>query len=75
MPSPSIPARISAAVRAYRRDHNLNQTDFGDLLGVSAQAVSKWERELCCPDITLLPDLARLLGVSVGDLLGVEEVA
>ena len=62
--------RISAAIRAYRREHALNQTAFGDLFGVTPQAVSKWERELSCPDITLLPTIAKVLGVSVGYLLG-----
>ncbi|MBO5510174.1 MAG: helix-turn-helix transcriptional regulator, partial [Clostridia bacterium] len=35
-------------------------------------AVSKWEREISCPDITLLPDIARVLGVSIAYLLGAE---
>ncbi len=64
--------RISASIRSYRREHAMSQTDFGEFFGVSAQAVSKWERELCCPDITLLPSLARVLGVTVGYLLGVD---
>ena len=62
--------RISASIRAYRREHSLNQTAFGELFGVTPQAVSKWERELSCPDIILLPSLAKVLGVSVGYLLG-----
>ncbi len=61
---------ISTAIRAYRREHSLSQTQFGDLLGVTPQAVSKWEREICYPDITLLPALSKLLGVSVDQLLG-----
>ena len=64
--------RISAAIRAYRRANALNQTAFGELFGVTPQAVSKWERELSCPDITLLPALAKVLGVSVAYLLGGE---
>ena len=62
--------RISSSIRAYRREHALNQTAFGELFGVTPQAVSKWERELSCPDITLLPELAKVLGVSVAYLLG-----
>ena len=64
--------RISTAIRTYRRAHALNQTAFGELFGVTPQAVSKWERELSCPDITLLPELAKVLGVSVAYLLGGE---
>ena len=42
--------RISTCIRAYRREHAMSQTTFGELFGVSAQAVSKWEREISCPD-------------------------
>ena len=42
--------------------------EFGKLLGVSAQAVSKWEREECYPDITFLPEIAALLCCSISDL-------
>ena len=38
-------------------------------LNVSPQAVSKWENDINYPDISLLPDLARFLGVSVDELL------
>ena len=64
--------RISTCIRAYRREHAMSQARFGELFGVSAQAVSKWERKISCPDITLLPALARILGVSLGYLLGAE---
>ena len=64
--------RISASIRAYRRKNSMSQTSFGELFGVSPQAVSKWERELSCPDIILLPEIARVLGVSIAYLLGAE---
>ena len=64
--------RISASIRSYRRENSMSQTSFGELFGVSAQAGSKWEREISCPDITLLPELARVLGVSIAYLLGAE---
>ena len=64
--------RISSSIRAYRRENAMSQTTFGDLFGVTPQAVSKWERELSCPDIILLPEIARVLGVSIAYLLGAE---
>ena len=64
--------RISASIRSYRRERSMSQTSFGELFGVSAQAVSKWEREISCPDIILLPEIARVLGVSIAYLLGAE---
>lgn len=59
----TIPARI----KAYRRRLGLTQADFAALFGVSFQAVSKWERGECYPDITVLPALALVLGCSVDD--------
>ncbi len=59
----SIPERI----REYRKERNISQASFGEILGVTAQAVSKWERGECYPDITFLPDLARVLSCSVSD--------
>ena len=58
---------IRDKIRAYRHKKGLTQAAFGRLLGVSAQAISKWERGECYPDITLLPALAALLGCSVND--------
>ena len=56
---------IADKIRAFRASEGITQTEFGERLGVSAQAVSKWETEKGYPDITLLPALAKLLGCSV----------
>ena len=47
----------------------MTQGQTAELLHVSAQAVSKWERGLGCPDVSLLPSLAGIFGVSVERLL------
>ena len=65
--------KIADTILAFRRDRGMTQGQFGALLGVSAQAVSKWEREVCCPDISLLMDIADILGVPVAMLLGGNE--
>ena len=59
---------LAEKIREYRSQNHLTQEEFGKLLGVSAQAVSKWEREECYPDITFLPELAALLCCSISDL-------
>ena len=64
--------RISECILNYRKDRGLTQGEFGELLGVSAFAVSKWERELCYPDIVLLPDLSDLIGISIDEMMGKE---
>ena len=61
---------IGKYIIKYRKEHGLSQSAFGELLGVSAFAVSKWERELCYPDIFLLPDISKLLGVSIDEMMG-----
>lgn len=58
---------VSEKIREYRQRNHLTQEEFGKLIGVSAQAVSKWEREECYPDIMFLPELAALLVCSVND--------
>ena len=60
---------IGKRIAALRREKNLKQDDLAQMLEVSPQAVSKWENDQTCPDISLLPKLARILGVSVDELL------
>ena len=61
-------------LRRLRLERGWTQRQAAELLGVSAQAVSKWERGQGCPDVGMLPRLAKIFGVSVegildGDLL------
>lgn len=58
---------IADKIKAYRNENNISLKKFGKLIGVSAQAVSKWERNTCCPDIVFLPQLARILGCTTDD--------
>lgn len=58
---------IAEKIKKYRTVHNISQNDFGKLIGVSAQAVFKWENEVCFPDITLLPSLASILECKIDD--------
>ena len=60
---------IGNRIAALRREKNLKQDDLAQMLEVSPQAVSKWENDQTCPDISLLPKLAKILGVSVDELL------
>lgn len=53
-----------------RKQLGMTQDQLAEQLGVSAQAVSKWENDQSCPDITTLPRLADIFGLSVDELLG-----
>lgn len=57
-------------IAELRKKAGFTQEQLADKLGLTYQAVSKWENDLSCPDILLLPDLACLLGISIDDLLG-----
>ena len=61
--------RIGEYILSYRKERGMSQGEFGELLGVSAFAVSKWEREEGVPDIYILYKVAELYGVTVNDLL------
>ena len=60
---------IGKRIAALRKEKGLTQEELASHMGVSPQAVSKWENDQTCPDISALPKLARLLGVSVDELL------
>ena len=62
--------RIGEYILNYRKENSLTQGEFGKLIGVSAVAVSKWERELCYPDIFLLCNISNLIGVSIDTMMG-----
>jgi len=61
---------LSGNISRYRRSLNLTQEALAEQLGITFQAVSKWETGQTIPDTILLPKLAQALGVSVDKLLG-----
>jgi len=64
---------VSAYLKACRKAGNLTQNDVAEKMGVTPQAISKWERGESLPDISLLTDLAKLYGVSVESILNGNE--
>ena len=62
--------RMGARIARYRKENGLTQEALANRLGVTNQAVSKWEGDVCCPDIQLLPELADALGLSLDALFG-----
>ena len=68
MTMPTYHITIADKIKAYRNENNLSLKEFGKLIGVSAQAVCKWEQNTCYPDIIFLPHLARILGCRIDDL-------
>lgn len=64
---------IGNIIRKYRKEKNLTQEEVAKYLGVTAPAVNKWENGNAMPDITLLAPIARLLDVSLNELLSFRE--
>ena len=58
---------ISEKLKAYRNENKVTQQQIADLLGVTSQSISKWEREESYPDIAVLPLLAQTIGCKVDD--------
>ena len=59
-------------IALYRKNAGLTQDVLAQKLGVTNQAVSKWESGLCCPDVTLLPKIADIFGITMDELFGRE---
>ena len=64
--------KFGAFVAELRREKGMTQKELAERLFVSDKAVSKWERGLSLPDISLLQPMADIFGVSVTELLGGE---
>lgn len=62
---------LGKRISAGRKQLGMTQDKLAEALGVTAQAVSKWENDQSCPDIAMLPKLAALFGTSVDALLGI----
>ena len=64
---------IGKNIKRLRQNKGLTQEQLGEILGLTGQAVSKWENDQTCPDIASLPKLAKILGVTVDELLSGKE--
>ena len=64
---------LGERIQELRKKSGLSQEGLGERLGVSRQAISKWESDVTVPEVDKLIAASRLFGVSVGVLLGVEE--
>lgn len=65
-------SKIGQLIHKLRTGNHLTQLELANQINVSDKAVSKWERGLGCPDVSLLPDLSRILNVDLESLLSGE---
>lgn len=63
---------LGTLIAEIRRQKGMTQMELAEKMGVTDKAVSKWERDLSCPDINSLPALAEILGLSLDELMQVK---
>jgi len=63
---------MGETISNLRKKNNMTQTELANKMGVTDKAVSKWERDLSCPDINSIPQLAETLRIPVNELLNVK---
>lgn len=65
--------RLNEQIAHLRKKNNMTQEKLAAILGVTNQAVSKWEAGICCPDVQLLPEIAKCFKVSIDALFSSDD--
>lgn len=63
---------LGEMIASLRKENRMTQLELAEKMGVTDKAVSKWERDLSCPDINTLPKLAEVFDISVDELMQVK---
>lgn len=66
---------IGENIKFFRKSKDITQEQLAEMLGISFQSVSRWELNICYPDIEFLPTLAEIFETTVDKLLGVDNIA
>ena len=66
---------IGETIKKVRKERQITQEKFAEVLGVSCQSVSRWENNSCYPDIELIPTIAAFFDISTDKLMGIDESA
>jgi len=61
--------KVGSLILSLRKEKNMTQKDLADLMNISDKTISKWERGLGCPDVSLLSELSKSLGVNIEKIL------
>lgn len=65
---------LGVMIASIRKERGMTQLELAEKMGVTDKAVSKWERDLSCPDVSSIPQLVEILGVSVDELMQVKDI-
>ena len=61
--------KIGKLIYNLRKEKDMTQKQVADVMNISDKTISKWERGLGCPDVSLLPELSQILGVNIEEIL------
>ena len=62
-------------ISTLRKEKGMTQKELADMLNITDKAVSKWERDISCPDTMTIPKLSQIFGVSVEELMNAKPVS
>ena len=63
---------LGMMISSLRKENGMTQLELAEKMGVTDKAVSKWERDLSCPDVNTIPKLAEVFNISVDELMQVK---
>ena len=66
--------KIGKFISSKRREKNITQSELAEMLNITDRAISKWENGVCLPDASNMPDLCKILDISINDLFSGEVV-
>ncbi|MEA4988161.1 MAG: helix-turn-helix domain-containing protein [Anaerovorax sp.] len=61
--------KVGSLIYTLRKEKGMTQKEIADLMNISDKTISKWERGLGCPDVSLLSALSKILGVNIEEIL------
>jgi transcriptional regulator with XRE-family HTH domain len=67
--------KVAMMIASLRKENGMTQLELAEKMGVTDKAVSKWERDLSCPDVNSLPKLAEIFDISVDELMQIKAEA
>ena len=66
--------KIGKYIAGKRKDLGMTQKQLAEKLGMSDKSVSKWERGVCLPDVSVYSELCQILGISINEFLAGEDI-
>ena len=63
---------LGMMIASLRKENGMTQLELAEKMGVTDKAVSKWERDLSCPDVHSIPKLAEVFGIRVDELMQIK---